>query len=87
MNKQEFYASLPEELKEKLKACKSEEEMKALLKGAQLELPDELLEAVSGGWITCGKCVTDCGLYFNCPFNESTPPDPGACTTDNTILL
>ena len=56
MNKQEFYASLPEELKEKLKACKTEEEMKALLKGAQIELPDELLEAVSGGMYLRNEC-------------------------------
>ena len=89
MNRKEFYNTLSEDVKKKIKACKSEEEMKALLKGAQIELPDELLEAVSGGWITCAKCVTDCGLYLKCPFNESTPPDPdpGACTTDNTILL
>ena len=70
MNKQEFYASLPEELKEKLKACKTGEEMKALLKGAQIELPDELLEAVSGGGpYGCWGDTT-----YLCSTNVYTPP-------------
>ena len=70
MNKKEFFANLPEELKEKLKACRSEEEMNALLKGAQLELPDELLEAVSGGDMTphpvsCNSFrIEDCVDYY-----------------------
>ena len=56
MNKNEFFANLPDELKERLKTCKTEEEIKALLKGAQIELPDELLEAVSGGMYLGNDC-------------------------------
>ena len=76
MNKNEFFANLPEELKEKLKACKSEEEMKALLKDAQIKLPDELLEAVSGGGpFGCWGDTT-----YACSSNVWTPP-----CNDNTI--
>ena len=49
MNKQEFYASLSDEVKAKLKACKTEDEMKKVLEDADIELPDELLETISGG--------------------------------------
>lgn len=69
MNKKEFFANLPDELKERLKTCKSEEEMKALLKGAQIELPDELLEGVSSGGtphlvIFSSFRIEDCGDYY-----------------------
>ena len=69
MKKNEFFANLPEELKEKLKSCRTEAEMNALLKGAQIELPDELLEGVSGGWtphlVLCSTFrIEDCGDYY-----------------------
>jgi len=49
MNRKEFYNSLRGEVKEKIKACRSEEEMLAVLKEEQIELSPDLLESVSGG--------------------------------------
>ena len=44
------FASLTEEQKKKAAACKTAEELTAFLTEAGVELPDELLDAVSGGW-------------------------------------
>ena len=67
MNKNGIYANLPDELKEKLKSCRTEEEMTALLKAAQFELPDELLETVSGGEdplrFSCNSFANECDGY------------------------
>ena len=52
MDKKEFYLSLSDEVKEKLKACKNEEEALKTLYEANVELPQELLSQISGG---CGK--------------------------------
>ena len=41
---------LSEEVKAKLRECKSAEELRALAEKEGIELTDELLEAVSGGW-------------------------------------
>ena len=49
MEKKEFYESLNDEVKAKLKACKTEDEMKKVLADAGIDLPDELLETISGG--------------------------------------
>ena len=49
MNKKELYESLSDEVKAKLKACKTEDEMKEVLAGAGIELSDEVLNEVSGG--------------------------------------
>jgi hypothetical protein len=45
----EFYQGLSDEAKEKLKACKSEEEALQVLKDEKIELDPDLLDAVSGG--------------------------------------
>ena len=42
--------SLTEEQKEKAKACKTVEELTEMLTEAGVELSDELLDAVAGGW-------------------------------------
>ena len=49
MNRKEFYNSLSDEVKEKIKACRSEEEMLAVLQEEQIGLSPDLLESVSGG--------------------------------------
>ncbi len=49
MNKKEFYNSLSEDVKAKIKACKSEEEMMRVLDAEKIELDPELLDEVSGG--------------------------------------
>ena len=52
------YEDLTEEQKAKAKAAKSPEEFIALAKEEGVELTDEQIEAVSGGW-----SPTDCDAY------------------------
>ena len=49
MNRKEFYNSLSDEVKEKIKACRSEEDMLKVLQEERIELSPDLLEGVSGG--------------------------------------
>ena len=57
-----IYDSLTDEQKEKVRACKSDKELRALLSAEGVELPDEMLDEVSGGglwdWV-CGWFETD----------------------------
>ena len=58
MDLKEFYTSQSEEVKERLKACKSVEEMKQVLDEENIELDSEMLDDISGGMdqiITQGK--------------------------------
>ena len=48
------------ELQEKLKACKTPEELVALAKEDGIELTDDQLEAISGGGKWLGKCWSYC---------------------------
>ena len=49
---------------EKVKACKTPEEMLALAKEEGYELTDEQLESVSGGWdLPCNCDAEGCGAY------------------------
>ena len=50
MNREEFYNTLSEDVKNKIKACKTEEEMLKVLGQEGIALDDELLEGVSGGY-------------------------------------
>lgn len=45
----EFFRQLPEETKEKLRNCKTEEEAMDVLKGDMVRIPDDALDAVAGG--------------------------------------
>lgn len=66
----EFFQQLPEETKEKLRNCKTEEEAMDILKGDMIPLPDEVLDSVAGGWGICddkAECWGYCGLA--CSFN------------------
>ena len=59
--KQELLKGLTDEQIAKIKACKNQEELFALAKAEGIELSDEQLEAVSGGWCSettepCPKC-------------------------------
>ena len=47
--KNDFFKSLPEDVKEKLKNCKSEEEAMDILMDNTIEIPEEELKNVSGG--------------------------------------
>ena len=55
MDLKEFYNSLSENVKEKLKACASEEEMLKVLEEENIELDPEVLEEVSGGHLHPGE--------------------------------
>ncbi len=54
-----FLAQFPEETKEKLRGCKSEEEAMDILQGDMIPVPDEVLDSVAGGraW------QPECGMY------------------------
>ncbi len=45
----ELFRKLPEDVKEKLKSCKSEEEAMDILKENMIEVPPEELKKVAGG--------------------------------------
>ena len=60
MDKKEFYNSLSEDIKAKLKACSSEKEMLDVLSENKIEIDPELLEGVSGGGrLHCSKNCKD----------------------------
>ena len=69
MNRRAFYESLSDEVKTKIKACRSEEEMLKVLEQEQVELDPELLEGVAGGGpgpcfsFTCDKCTDHDACY------------------------
>ncbi len=49
MDKKEFYNSLSDDVKQKLKACTTEEEMLKVLGDNRIELDEETLSEVSAG--------------------------------------
>ena len=58
---QDLFKGLSEEQIAKVKACKNNEELLALAKQEDIELTEEQLEAVNGGWCSettepCPKC-------------------------------
>ena len=55
MNVDEFYNSQSEDVKARLRACKSEEEMLKVLDEENIELDPEVLEEVSGGHLHPGE--------------------------------
>ena len=54
------FENLSEEQKSRVRACKTPEEMLALAQEEGVELSDEQLEAVAGGW--GDPCDSDCGM-------------------------
>ena len=64
----EFFRQLPEETKEKLRNCKTEEEAMDVLKGDMIPIPDDALDAVAGG-----GCYTDCITHSSCSHRKSSP--------------
>ena len=49
MTRREFYEGLSDEVKAKIKACASEQEMLQVLEDAQIELLPDMLDGVAGG--------------------------------------
>ena len=66
MNSKEFYNSLSEDVKAKIKACKSEAEMMRVLDEEKIELEPELLDEVSGGGMTCMHGHVSCNCNLDC---------------------
>lgn len=67
MNQKEFYNSLSEDVKAKIKACKSEAEMMSVLDAEKIELDPELLDEVSGGKkVNCSLGCSSGGYTFEC---------------------
>ena len=57
---------LSPELQEKARACRTAEELFELAKEEGMEIPDEQLDAIAGGWCSEheGGCPADkCGVY------------------------
>lgn len=50
------FKDLTDEQKAKAKECKTPDELVALAQEEGIELTDEQLEAVSGGWNSCDDC-------------------------------
>ena len=69
MNRKEFYESLSEDVKAKLKACGTEEEMMKVLDEEKIELDPALLDEASGGFYCptnqCPHCIK-CDLDGGC---------------------
>ncbi len=57
------FDELSPELEEKIKACKTNEELAAILKTEGIELAEEQLEVLSGGHKHMCYSLDDCGLY------------------------
>ena len=65
MNRRAFYESLSDEVKTKIKACRSEEEMLKLLEEERIELSPDMLDGVAGGqgvcpYLYCDHCGCNC---------------------------
>ena len=64
--KQELLKGLNEEQIAKIKACKNKEEVLKLAKEEGMEIPDEALDGIAGGWCSEHEwgCPADkCGVY------------------------
>ena len=71
-----------EAFKEKLKNCKSREELEAFLKAAGVEFTDEELDAVSGG-----LCWPDCPSYYPGPDMANDLSGLASPPTQYTLLI
>lgn len=54
------FANIPEEIKKKVLECKSAEEMADLAKDAGVNLSDEELESIAGGFSWCARDGSGC---------------------------
>ncbi len=71
-----MWDSLTEEQKEKAKACKSMDELTALAGSMGVELPDELLDSVAGGFRTAtGVLCPYCRGKSNPVFGKDPTPE------------
>ena len=59
MSLEDRYNELPDELKEKAKACKSADELIKLAQANMISLSDEEIEAISGGGFWGGNCYSN----------------------------
>ena len=61
----ELYRQLPDEVKEKIRGCKTEEEAMDILKQDMVSIPDETLKVIAGGdcWDHCATFGQKCSDY------------------------
>ena len=55
------YEDLNPEMREKVDACKTPEELMALAKAEGMEIPEEQLERIAGGWGDKARTCPECG--------------------------
>ena len=63
MSEKNLFDNLSDEIKEKLRDCKSEEELTKVLADAGIELDKEMLKAVDGGFALNGILIGPCPSY------------------------
>ena len=63
MSTKNLFDNLSDEIKEKLRDCKSEEELTKVLADAGIELDREMLKAVDGGLALNGILIGPCPSY------------------------
>ena len=63
MSEKNLFDNLSDEIKEKLRDCKSEEELTKVLADAGIELDREMLKAVDGGLALNGILIGPCPSY------------------------
>ena len=69
MGEKNLFENLSDEIKEKLRNCKSEEELTKVLADAGIELDKEMLKAVEGGLALNGILRVPCpshGTFTRC---------------------
>ena len=72
MDMKDFYSKLSDEQKQKLKECKNQEELLKLSEDFGLELPDEALDGICGGF------------PYSCAYNLPTTCPKAVDTTGNS---
>ena len=72
--KTEFFNNLPEDVKEKLKNCTGEEEVMDILKASAIEIPDDALDDVAGGFCYANE-ARKCPIERDGDSREDMPSD------------
>ena len=84
MSEKNSFDRLSDELKAKLRECRTEEELNKVLTDAGLELDQDLLEAVVGGLASAGGPGGTCKTHYCvdiCRVDQVKPFCPSNCPT------
>ena len=72
MSEKNLFDSIGDEIKAKLKECRTKEELERVLSETGLQLDDDLLKAVAGGFASTEMLAASCkkdGCVKACPVN------------------